>query len=727
LRDLLRTVELRPIVADLSLGAWTAHSIAKQFSAQLGITPAMPTSNDYRTLGRRGLSYADLISHGIDVESVGNRVVDVALHFMRLFREVSSSITPFVILPKSGVHWEDEDVLFLSFWARDVGHACLRLVCCDAVPPTLPGGWAVEWDNEPQPAASGTASLLSLVPGIIGPHFAILQDGLSCVTGVPFHDGWLIVAPESRRAPRDVAKLEWDRLALRTKDLDSAVAAFAQYYGNNLYVNGAALCNEAWAQFADGGVGLALRYMERVQECAASLEERASAQAQKQGMRIAQLHFADAAREPEPASRILPELRSFLLQAKGWGCVQTGAAREALTLFSAAEEAILKTSAEKREILYLLNIKALAELRCGNADEALRIEQQIERELATLEKSDWQLTYINAINQARLYKRLHDWSRSEKYYFRAFSTTWGLRSESDMVYTNICLAILAESAGRPEDALPMWVRAGLHWVASARPEALTSRIARALLPGLPLQDMPYGNCASFVEEVSAALLRKLSEIARHCNDMSGWVHRRGARFARIEDVVGECNIDAAIGGEGWSVLAGTTKIPSADRGGAHAQLRSWLGAWIGDSCATTEDTTYLIDGRCGREMALTFDELVETCARRRVTYAMYRGDSTVIEVGALRALERNMTVRVGAGVESISVYGARAVRFKRYRPPRPLTPEEACLVDTAKRGGAIEPAGVSLAAVLEEARVVERVLERRACVAAGIKLPSNAS
>src|SRR6185503_3293875 len=97
-------------------------------------------------------------------------------------------------------------------------------------------------------------------------------------------------------------------------------------------------------------------------------------------------------------------------------------------------------------------------------------------------------------------------------------------------------------------------------------------------------------------------------------------------------------------------------------------------------------------------------------------------------------LLRRCTLRLGSGVEGVAEGAPRTVRFKRYRPPRPLAGQEADVVRFALSGGSVGEglmgSGSSTEAVpliwsLERAGVVECVLEKQACAAAGIRSPSS--
>jgi hypothetical protein len=110
-----------------------------------------------------------------------------------------------------------------------------------------------------------------------------------------------------------------------------------------------------------------------------------------------------------------------------------------------------------------------------------------------------------------------------------------------------------------------------------------------------------------------------------------------------------------------------------------------------------------------------------------VPAASFGGEAITFDAHTLGVLEHSTTMRIGAGVERIDQGGVQTVRFKRYRPPRALTPGEARLVHNLEHGDAALPQGDPLARSLEEDRVIERILEQQACVAAGIRLPSAAS
>ncbi len=716
-----------PLVADLSLGSWKAWSVARQFAGQLGIEPPRSGASRYSTLIGAGGCYADLVSYEIDLESMGDRNVDTALDLARLFRRTAleKPFTPIVVLPRFGAAWEDEDVLFLTLLARELEGREIIFFCCDPTPPPLPEIWSIEWQNTPDMPVPSTPDTLALIPQAVPESLWPLGSPIDLASSdhVRVSAGWILVSPEKRREPRSVSKLAWDRFAKAAAAIDPSLSVYGQYHGNNIHIDMAGMTREAWAQFADGGSDIALRYMTRVESCETTLLTKAVARAQKQGMRIARLRFAEAAQEPQPSASLPAPLRSALLQAQGWGLVLVGQAqqarallREARALLGPEVEAVEAVEAS-RESLSLFNILALAEIRCGDPSEALSLEKRIEACLERAPSRDFTLAYVNAINQARIYKNLRDWSNAGIYYDKAFAVTWGLRSESDLVYTNVCRARLFEAQGRFEVALLAWVRAALHWLASSRPEALSLRIAQALAPGLPIFGASSRRCVRWVDEISGALLQKLASSASECGRTpTASPQRDCASFARIEETGTAATLSCAIGGSGWSVFAAALDHHWPDRGEAYTQLRSWVSAWIGPPMGLAANHCYIVDSRGGMDMAVSRSELIEHCVRRGVRRARYEGELIEINDALSRRVELESTLQLAPGVDDISTEVPPRVHFKRYREPRMLRPEEAVLVHFARRGALMDQVlsqcpidALACLEPLEHAGIVHRV------------------
>ena len=256
-------------VADLSLGGWRPNSVASQMAAQYGVPlPAPPES--YRHTGGHSLAYADVVSAGIDAEATGNRSVRMALRLVSFMRELTAGtpVTLLVIAPRFGIAWEEEDTLFLEFMAREVPSVALEIVASD-VSPTIPDGWTVRFPEAP-PAAevSEPWNLLGLIPELVTARTLATLAVQDESRLIPLGDGSAVVGPELRRPPRQTPKLLFDRLTALFADSDPELASYAQYFGTNYYVEPPRLCQRAWDCFARGGLGLAVRYLERAERCA---------------------------------------------------------------------------------------------------------------------------------------------------------------------------------------------------------------------------------------------------------------------------------------------------------------------------------------------------------------------------------------------------------------------------------------------------------------------------
>ncbi|HSF30585.1 MAG TPA: tetratricopeptide repeat protein [Candidatus Tectomicrobia bacterium] len=754
------------VVADLSLGAWQGHQVASEFCAQLGLmaprrvlprmgTPVPPNTTPTTVEGIMNgpPAYADLIGAWIDAEGGGDRTIlgalDLATRVVVAVGEGPPRVF-LVLVPRFGLPWEIENALFLRFLVQGLRRSGSRLVivCTDREGLTVPGDWIVNWLNAPEPAIpAGLEGFLGLVPGVIEPDMAAAIQAAapgSRVNALPLADGRLLVAPESRRRPRDVSRVEYDRLALVARSF-GWVHAYAQCFGNNLYVHPLLLCREAWERFAEGGCGIALRLMERAIMCARLPPEQGFLQAQAQAMRIALHRFKEAAACADP-SPVLPQtLRGFLLQAKGWGLVLTEQSACAEPYLREARH-LLEPYGQTREYLYLLNISALGRLKSGDVEGALKLERRIEADAGGQARRDWQLEYVNSINLARLHRRRGDFDAAEHYYQQAFATTLGARSDSDAIYVNVCWARLHADRGWLARAVSDWLRAGLHWMSSNAPEALALRVVTAILgrPLSPDENLP--------EEVSSALLSLLFGSAKAAGLEAVVARLLDPALARLtpytfihadrlpEDAVPGA-ISSAVGGPGWSVLM-ASGVATAPYTGAHyhpfQSLLSEFLRMLSPADALTTSGSIIIDDRSGREIPGTPIELLETCVRLGVPKMVF--GTQMVELGReLRCrLEMHSRAHLASAVDRVE-YGRAggSVTFKRYLAPHGLSAEEAqilaalgdqpSLAELWQRTRQIGPLDrvVRMVRSLEQSRVIELSLSEDACVEAGVNLPSS--
>lgn len=695
-------------VADLSLGGWRPNSVAAQMAAQMGVA-LPPPPESYRHTGGHSLAYADVVSAGIDAEATGNRSVRMALRLVSFMRDLVAGQPSvlLVIAPRFGIAWEEEDTLFLEFMAREVPSVSLEIVACD-LSPTIPDGWTIRFGEAPntEPVLK-EANLLGLIPEVLTPRTLakLLPQGTADL--VLLADGSAIVDPELRHVPRQTPKLLFDRLTAVFSESDPELASYGQFFGMSYHVEPARLCQRAWDCFARGGLGLAVRYLERAEKCAANPVEKAAYTCQKLGMRIARLRFREIAAEPSPSNGLPTPVKAFLLQAKGWSLVQMGQAKEARELLAAAEGLTHEKAHAAREHLYLLNIRALSEFRCGNSTDALALEERIESGLNELPAPDWRLEYVNAVNQARLHRALKQWDRSSHYYEKAFRTTLGLRSESDYVYTNLCRALVTRASVNEAASLYHWVRATLHWLAVEYPEELTARIMQAILPGMALSETSTRRqCEDLIESISKALLGNLDKAAAAAGITLPETAPARSFYRSTDD--NSAGLLTMVGGSGWSVIVADRGERFVKcRGAAYKELERWMSRFIAASHVNIPGDCFLIDGRFGTEIASTFEEAQEVCARRSIEDLRF-GATRIRVSGTL--IEDCGTVRLGRGVAFVR--NSRTVEFKRYLSPFTLDAWQAAVV------AALEAGPVAVEEFLQRGESLDslRLLERRRVV-----------
>jgi tetratricopeptide (TPR) repeat protein len=737
--------------SDVSLGGWRGHQVATELSAQLGIAahPAPPGSGELQ----RGMpSYADLIGRGIDAEARGEQSVLTALEAAErigVALDDCSSPTVVIMAPRHGLPWEADDLLAVRLLAPRLGPSARLVIAygdAQGLPDELSIEPTVEWLNAPPPCPpprSTVSDLAALVPGIIDPQVARALDAqqdprASEAPGLALRRGHFLVAPERRRRFADVSRFEYDRLAAATAGV-GWLHAHAQYLGNNAFVDAAFLVREAWQRFTEGAGDLALRLLERAATCATP-EERAIAQCQAQGIRIALGRFEDAAGVADPSPALAPELRRFLLLAKGYALVMIDDVECAQPSLNEGR-LLLEVLDDDREHLYLLNSAALGQLKRGDPEAALVTEREMAARLKRLARPDWRLGYVNAVNIARLSRRLGDFDGAERSYADAFDITLGGRSESEAVYTNVCLAKLNAARGdRPEEAFACWLRAAVHWVAARAPEALGARVVKALTGHV------VASPGRLVEEVSAALARSLAAAARAW----GRPELGECAAAELDETRAPAFVHAdalysmeapgrvvAVGASGWGVLSGPSEAVSARGRPATRRLRAVVVramALLSETGDLLDAGVVYVDDRLGQEIPREPRELVESALRLGASGVWFQGRAPVALDALERArLERCLRVQPGPGVDSIEVAGdAVVVRFKRSEDAltlaaelsqiltavesRPLVRELAALVKP-------HPASADLMAqlrMLEAARVVYLSGSGELCTTAGI-------
>jgi tetratricopeptide (TPR) repeat protein len=742
------------LCADLSLGAWQSHQVATELAWQLGFAlPAPetsaafdPPSQAFERWVREGypeellveilLDSAESIGGWIDSEALGDRGRRRSLELARRVLgalENAGARTLAVLAPRFGLDWEREDVLLVEWLSRGL-ETPSRLVIVGAGPCTIPAGWRVRWRSTRSPPQAEPApwSLPDLVPGLLDSDLCRRFPGGPAEPLLSLAGSRFLVGPERRRAPGQVSRLEYDKLAVVARGR-GWLSAYAQWHGHSIHVEPWTLCREAMQRLAEGGEGIALRLQERAASCMTPPVPRGLLQCIAQGWRIALQRYGEASRLGDPSRALPPVLRGALLQTKGWGLTMVGQAAQAEPLLREALELLRPRFEGRREYLYLKNIAALNRVNLGDVAGALAAEREIEAALAALPARDARLEYVNSINLARLHRRRAEFDLAHDCYERAFATTWGLRTDNDLIYGNVCHARLEAARGRHEHALQAWLRAALHWAAADAPEAVGWRTIAAVLGRRAHPD------EDVVEALSAALTGVLLEEANAARPRGQIPEPRpeGPVFVRAAELPGPPHaLRRIVGGRGWSVIRAEGDAPPPDDGPAARRLRGLLGAMIrcgADGDEGSAPGVVLVDDRLGRELAANPVEMIETAVRLAVPRVRYEAVDIELTPALRLVLEGSVRVSRSPAVDRVlRRNGEASVTFRRYRRPQELTGDEARLLGLVEDETPIEllwrrsgthdplPGFVRALRTLESKRVVEIRLTEQACIEHGL-------
>lgn len=180
--------------------------------------------------------------------------------------------------------------------------------------------------------------------------------------------------------------------------------------------------------------------------------------------------------------------------------------------------------------MYLANIYALFNFLSGHTETAEQLEKAIEKQLDVQHIQEMGIRYVNAINQARLYRMTGDIAQSFAYYEKAYTVIADQLSESDVVYYGMNMAKVYETDGNYKMALCYWIKSAAAWLAMAVPEGLAWRPYCALL-GNPLAPvLAPVDC----NQMADCFLQQLTRCVAKYLDT---IDRRFETFGRLE--VGE--------------------------------------------------------------------------------------------------------------------------------------------------------------------------------------------
>jgi tetratricopeptide (TPR) repeat protein len=678
-------------VADLSLGSWVAHQAARRILEQLGeIDVVDPRERSVISKGDEFAS-ADLLGRFVDAESRGNSATIEALGLAERTIDALSRASGRVVLilaPRFGHVWRADELAylrFLSFGAAVAESQLLLVACGDAAPPP---GMDVEWKNAPgaNVASKVTDALLGLIPDMPTRALA-LAAGLASIPADQFLDlpgGRLLIDPALRQRPSASQRRRFDRLGALA-EADAELRAYAQLYGSGYFCDARFLVGQAWSRFIDGAFDIAVDLMDFVVSCTTEPAARARLLYELQGMRIASLRFAEAARAPEPDAASPEEVRGGLLLTKGWGLALSGDAERGRPYLTAGKAVLEASLGHTRQFLYVRNIYALSLARTGDWElayaEESKIESALDAEEAISGQRDWPLTYVNQLNLARLHKYRGNLESALQCYQRGFSITLGARSESDAVYANFCLAKVYADLGQVDDAYVNWLRAGLHWAAARVPEALAPRVCSAIL-GRQV-DQPW----KAMDEVSRVLTEEIARAAEAARrDLAGGASR--AVFRRLDDYNPTAPGANAlmVGDAGWAVLVDELDDEKPSVTSTRSlELRQLLASLILAplaSVASTKAAKILLPCAGAGEVPTTRDDAGLSAARLGLPRMVFQnrsiawGEEERSRLIAGRRFARGHAVDAWHAGPEESV----TVTFKRFRTPMHLTDLAAKIV-----------------------------------------------
>lgn len=673
----------RIVFADVSLGCSQGFQVAQELCVQLGIVvraPMMPLPNAASGAGLAGW---------IDGEGQGDFAASGAFDLAARLVDALAAADPvclLVLAPRPGHGWGEDNAQFLKFLAlglRGTPHVLSLVATRNAAPPPLPEplllNYAPAGMAEPPPRTA--AGPLAALPGLLAAGLvqrldaATLQEQL-----MPLDGGLFLVAPEDRVETASLGADAWTLLATAATGPPPGASWYwcRPFALAHLPVDRAAsaeISAAAWRLAGLGGFGPAQFLLERAAARAEPLLASEITQA-RATMAIAAQRFDIAAALPDPDPALPQLMQRNIRYCKAWGCVMHGDAAEALHQFdTAGPPAPGPESAGDAQALYLLNIYALVRFRNGDREGALRLEQAVEAGSAGLGRDLWHLRYINAVNLSRLYRNAGSLETAEAYFRRGLATLDGVRGETDQVFGNAALSRHAAARGDKAAARQAILRACLHWLAMAVPEALGWRAARSLVPPAMAGEILPGRALTLsqTQAVSRGLLKELLAAQERSLPAGAGTDVWFGPASRFVPYTPESAIGIAAA-PGWAVVRyAPTAAPQdgcgdPDTQALRAAVCAVMAAELGQDAI--HGAAVLIDPRAGQDVAETPDQVLESAWRWRATWLRLGARDVALDEDLLDAAL--MRAEVG---RSHNIAGFRAdpggatVTFYRQRQP----------------------------------------------------------
>jgi len=551
--------------------------------------------------------------------------------------------------------------------------------------------------------------MLHLIPGIVTADIAHLLDPAAVQSEklIPLSGECFIVPPYLRGGLGSAPQEQYDQLSSVACQVDW-LAAYGNYWGSDSAMNPTLLWDYGRAVFDVGGLNLAIRLLERAIRRARTPAEIAVFEIMAQGARILSGRFKDVA-GVEPHERLAPELTGWLSFTRGWGLTMLERPTDAEPYLESARQ-LLGKNRDTDEYLYVLNISALNRLKLGDWEGAFAQEQHIRSRLDRITAGRWQIAYINSLNLARLYRRRNRLDEAEQGYLEAFSTSFGVWSDSDALYLNVCLAKLHEARRQFRDALQAWTRASLYWASSPVPESISSRVLNAIVGS-----RATNAAGNLIDEVTTALAVHLLTNAKAAGledemfDESNGV----SVFVRADLSIHSGMWHAQSIADCW-VFGLEEKMPPVVDTKANRRLRRILSLLV--TPVSTEGGMFpviVVDDQLGCGLPETEAEVLAACIRFGVRVLRVAGKSINLDGSVGERLTARLRVRLANPVSQVNgTDDGIVVTFKRYLEPQLLSGSAAGAVRSIANltDAPAQDFDISVLRELERERIVDLYL-----------------
>ena len=719
----------RPLYAvDLTEGIAGGLHAARELAMQLSIT--LPAN----LIGANAIEGdpVGLVSAWVDAEGRGNAVMrqaaTIAETLVIALQNKASPVLLIMLGDAARTSVPPEELAFLWLLFSGLSGSAVDVVLQTDRPENIAAllPWAkLQWlltGNIVAPAIAVPSELLPWVPGLVAPELLAAQVDLGqggSTQCLALDNGYYLIAPECRPA-RDAVPPDFAPAVRRV------LLSFPLVYAH-LVTRGltpitedlAILVRAAWALAGQGGATAAQRVMTALvsHACTHRIPAYGALLRDLQSLRIAAQDYIAAA--TEEADRALLDddgWRDYLL-TQAWGRVLSGDPQGALRVFQDAGAPALAKSRNVID-LYLCNIYALALHRTGHVDEALDLEQGIRRRLDVLPEPSHHLNYINHFNLSRLHRAAGRLTEERAHIEQVFTTTDGLRSESDRIYLNLTLASLQEREGRPLDALVSTWRACVHWLCCEVPEAIGWRTLLSLF-ARRVQLEPQG-----LGKISEALHQRLQLHLDKCGISRPEVKGQPPVFVNIRSARGVIDPAGCVAhlGDPYGVLvASPTRHHSVLDSSAHQPLAQLVSGVYQRAVgpAHVEAPSWLVDDDYGVEIPAGETGLVEVMLRWGVP-TNRAPDTSTDEARLLDSV-----LLSGHGVAKVDCVEKKVrVHFKRYLPTLEVSPKlQPVITEIARVGGISLREALTLCPDTELATVVAaRNLLRRLEMSRAVRL-----